>query len=137
LTEDNPPDVLRKRGKAMSEAAIQNYKDLAKSNAQLSRILNSYHEMLVSGEWMEVLADTESEHTILWLSTCFEFAIAEIDKQAEHWEEQVVWEKSRQDVVSELEDDPHAEDFIPGYPTEMDYMNANEADDYRHEGEDL
>jgi len=31
--------------------------------------------------------------------------------------------------------DPHYDDFIPGYPTEMDWMNAQEADDYRNEGE--
>jgi hypothetical protein len=33
--------------------------------------------------------------------------------------------------------DPHFYDFIPGYPTEMDYMNAMEADDYTHEFDDL
>jgi hypothetical protein len=29
--------------------------------------------------------------------------------------------------------DPHYFDFSPGYATEMDYMNAQEADDYRDE----
>lgn len=31
--------------------------------------------------------------------------------------------------------DPHYYDFTPGYATEMDFMNANEADDYRDEFE--
>ena len=34
----------------------------------------------------------------------------------------------------EAERDPHYYDFVPGYATEMDYMNALEADDYRNEG---
>jgi len=34
-------------------------------------------------------------------------------------------------------EDPFADWFAPGYPTEMDMMNANEADDYRNEMEDI
>ena len=33
--------------------------------------------------------------------------------------------------------DPHYYDFMPGYATEMDYMNAMEADDYLHEFDDI
>jgi hypothetical protein len=33
--------------------------------------------------------------------------------------------------------DPHFYDFSPGYATEMDFMNANEADDYAHEFDDI
>lgn len=35
------------------------------------------------------------------------------------------------DLAAQL--DPYAEWFMPGYATEMDYMNAMEADDYRDE----
>jgi hypothetical protein len=37
------------------------------------------------------------------------------------------------------DEDPFADWFMPGYVTEMDYLNAQEADDYRHEfdGEDF
>lgn len=33
--------------------------------------------------------------------------------------------------------DPFADWFMPGYPTEMDYLNAQEADDYRDEFDDI
>lgn len=33
--------------------------------------------------------------------------------------------------------DPFEDWFMPGYQTEMDYMNAQEADDYRNELSDL
>lgn len=35
------------------------------------------------------------------------------------------------DLAAQL--DPYAEWWAPGYVTEMDYMNAMEADDYRNE----
>jgi len=39
-----------------------------------------------------------------------------------------------EDVPAPYEyEDPFAEWFMPGYVTEMDYLNAQEADDYRDE----
>lgn len=38
--------------------------------------------------------------------------------------------------LDHLNPDPYADSYLPGYATEMDYMNACEADDYRDEGED-
>lgn len=40
-------------------------------------------------------------------------------------------------VADQMDTDPFAEWFAPGYVTEMDYMNAQEADDYRNEMEDV
>jgi hypothetical protein len=40
----------------------------------------------------------------------------------------------KNDAEREAElNDPHYNDFIPGYATEMDWMSAQEADDYRDE----
>ena len=58
---------------------------------------------------------------------------------AEHTEVPPLHSKTWKGVDTEEEwnTDPHFYDFIPGYPAEMDYMNAMEADDYMNEGDDF
>ncbi len=45
-------------------------------------------------------------------------------------------DERREELLNEWEAeqaDPHYHDFLPGYATEMDWMNAQEADDYMNE----
>lgn len=53
------------------------------------------------------------------------------DERDEVLENQI--EDTHVDELAAFVDDPHYYDFMPGYATEMDYINAMEADDYRYE----
>jgi hypothetical protein len=71
--------------------------------------------------------------------TDFDFDyFAENDPEAfNDQEDEVRVNDSFEDEIAAAELDPFADWFMPGYVTEMDYMNALEADDYRDEFSDM
>lgn len=59
------------------------------------------------------------------------------DLEQFHDMRKIDFEREQVEAAEAEQLDPHFHDFIPGYPTEMDYLNSLEADDYRDEISDF